>query len=87
MMVGGRTFRFDGVAFVDVDVAKADKRMRIQAFSAAYFAVLSQRPDLKAALALGERVVVRVGKGRALELAPDGKATVPDAELRAFLAN
>jgi Ca-activated chloride channel family protein len=86
MIVSGRTFRFDGVTFVDDSVQKTDKRLVIQAYSAAYFAVLAKRPDLKSALALGESVVVRVGKGRALVLAADGKATVSDAELATFLA-
>jgi Ca-activated chloride channel family protein len=83
----GRTFRFVGGFFVDQTAQAKDETFVVAAFSDAYFAVLRLRPDLKAALALGERVKVRVSNGKTLVIDNAAGATGgDDARLKAFLA-
>jgi Ca-activated chloride channel family protein len=43
----------------------------VKYLSSAYFALLQARPDLKAAMALGDRVVLVVAKGKSVVIAPD----------------
>ena len=82
----GRQFTFKDGFFVDAASKAADKTLAVQPYSEAWFAVLKHRPELKAALALGEAVKVNVGAGRTLVVGAAGKTTVDDATLKAFLA-
>jgi Ca-activated chloride channel family protein len=82
----GRTFRVDGGFFVDETCASADETLVVAAWSDAYFAVLKLRPELKAALAIGERVKVRVARGRTLVVDTTGITSADDATLARFLA-
>ena len=82
----GRQFTFKDGFFVDAASKAADKTLAVQPYSEAWFAVLKHRPELKAALALGEQVKVSVGGGRTLVVGAAGRATVDDATLKAFLA-
>ncbi len=82
---GGRSFTWDGSAYVDGKVKRGDREMVIKPFSDAYFLVLKLRPDLKAALSLGGSVKVSVGKGRTLVVGPQGKDKVDEAALKSFL--
>lgn len=81
----GRIFSFDGAFFVDEQARPQDKTFAIRPFSDAYFLVLSERPDLKEALALADHVKVRVADGRVLIVSPDAPERVDEAALRAFL--
>jgi len=81
----GRNFKYSKGTYVDARSKKSDQRLRIQAYSDAFFMVLKLRPDLKQALMLGERVEVNVGKGRTLVLTPKGKKTVDKKTLQTFL--
>ena len=54
--------------------------IKVKGFSAAYFALVRALPQLKDAFALGEKVTI-VGKGLVLQVAPDGAATLADADL------
>jgi Ca-activated chloride channel family protein len=72
-------------AFVDAQCQHGDRELEIAPYSAAWFAVAHLRPDLKEALALGERVRIHVAGGRTLVVSPRGKATVDDVTLRAFV--
>ena len=51
--------------------------------SAAYFALLKTRPDLKAGLALGDRVVLVIAKGKVVTIAGDGEESAD--KVTAFL--
>jgi Ca-activated chloride channel family protein len=82
----GRTFRVTGGFFVDETSASSDETIVVAAWSDAYFAVLKLRPELKAALALGERVKVRVAKGKMLVVDTTGITNADDAQLARFLA-
>ena len=82
----GRLFTFKDGFFVDSKSTAKDKTLAIAPYSEAWFAVLKHRPELKAALALGEQVKVNVGAGRTLVVSATGKAVVDDATLKVFLA-
>ncbi len=72
-VASGRTFVWRKGAWVDSEaVGNAGKQLEVKYLSPAYFALLKARPDLKAALALGDRVVVVVGSGRTIAVTPDG---------------
>jgi Ca-activated chloride channel family protein len=81
----GRDFRFQNGGFVDAKVKKGHKRLKVKTYSKAFFEVLRLRPDLKAALKLGEKVTVWVGGNRVLVVTPDGAETVSKSKLKAFL--
>lgn len=81
----GRTFTFKDGFFVDANSKAGDQTLVVQAYSEAWFAVLRARPELKAALALGEQVRVSVGSGRTL-VVTTAKASADEAAVKAFLA-
>ena len=81
----GRTFTFVGGYFVDETSSTKDQTLAVKPYSDAFFAVLKLRPDLKEALALSERVKVRVGPGKTLVVDDSAAAAVDDAKLKAFL--
>lgn len=84
-VAGGRTYLSRGGAWVDSEAVDGTaKRLEVKYLSPAYFALLKARPELKAALALGDRVVIVVGKGKSLSIAPDVGETDAD-KLLAFL--
>ncbi|HXT47044.1 MAG TPA: hypothetical protein VN717_00310, partial [Gemmatimonadaceae bacterium] len=57
-------------------------KLRVQAFSAAYFRVLDIVPSIKPMLALGDHVIV-AGRGIVLEVGPQGAT---DLDARAIAA-
>ncbi|MBM4283441.1 MAG: VWA domain-containing protein, partial [Deltaproteobacteria bacterium] len=82
----GRRFLFADGFFVDATASAVDETLVVAAWSDAWFAVLRLRPELKAALALGERVKARVGKGRTLVVdVGSGVTRADDAKLKVFL--
>jgi Ca-activated chloride channel family protein len=83
--LGGHTFVYR--AHTWVDTAAADKRpqtLKVKYLSAAYFALVRARGDLKGALALGDHVTVMVSAGKAIEVLPDAGEESADA-VTAFL--
>ncbi|MBX7100505.1 MAG: VWA domain-containing protein [Myxococcaceae bacterium] len=80
---GGRTFIWNR-AWTDVELPTGGKQLKVKYLSEAYFALLKARPELKAALALGDRVVVLVAAGKSVAIAPDAGETTADA-VTAFL--
>jgi hypothetical protein len=87
----GSTQRVDGRTFVLRDSVWTDTRYRptmptmtIKPFSQAYFDLLDRLPELRAAFALGARVLV-VGKDRAISLAANGAAQLSTAELKTLV--
>ena len=84
-VAAGRTFIFRAGGWMDAEaVSGSPKTLKVKYLSDAYFAVLKARPDLKAALALGSRLLVMVGKDKALVVDPDGGETTAD-KVAAFL--
>jgi Ca-activated chloride channel family protein len=78
--VGDRSFRLEAGEWVDGDAAGAGQTVKVKYLSALYFSILSELPELRSALALGERVQVRVG-ALLLVVGPDGASEEDDAIL------
>jgi hypothetical protein len=57
------------------------RRVKIRAYSAAYFAILDVLPELREALALGDRVLV-AGRDIAIEIGPTGVEKMSDREIQ-----
>ncbi len=81
----GRDFTMRDGFFVDGACGAKDKVLAVKAYSDAFFQVLERRPDLKAALALGDHVKVSVGKGKTLVIGPSGVDKRDDPRLARFL--
>ena len=58
----GRTFSRRGEVWVEAGLGNRSPDRRIVAWSQAYFDLLRSHPELREALALGERVVLSVGR-------------------------
>lgn len=83
---GTRMFQqVDGV-WNDVRVTPDMKRVKVKAYSAAYFALAEQLTGLREALALGEKVVV-AGRAVAIEVADTGAETLSERELESVRSN
>jgi Ca-activated chloride channel family protein len=80
---GDHLFAHRNDRWVDVSFKSGTKVVKIKPFSPAYFAVLDAIPDLRAAFAVGDKVLVS-GKHMAIEVSPDGAETLGDAELRSL---
>ena len=81
--VAGKSFRWDGGAWVDQDYRAGMKALEVKYLSGAYFTLLTEVPRLKGWLSLGERVTV-VWKGKAIVVSPSGKEALTDADIRAL---
>jgi Ca-activated chloride channel family protein len=83
-VASGRTFLFRDGGWIDSEVlTNPGKQLKVKFLSKAYFELLQARPELKAALALGERVVVQIAKGKSIIVGPSGEEDA--AKLQAFL--
>ena len=82
---GGRAFRYRNGAWVDTRYEKDMQVLRIKPFSKAYFALADRSALVKAAAALGEKVIVVTAKNLAIEITPEGREEVPEEELKKFL--
>lgn len=81
----GRTFIYRNGGWIDSEaMAGTAKTLKVKYLSDAYFAVLKARPELKAAMALSDRLVIVVGKDKSLIIEPDAGETKADA-VTAFL--
>ncbi|MDP1829189.1 MAG: trypsin, partial [Archangium sp.] len=81
----GRTFLYENGGWVDTESRSGiSKQLKVKYLSDAYFALLKARPDLKAALALSDRLVIVVGKGKSVIIEPTAGETKAEA-LAAFL--
>ncbi len=71
-VAGGRSYLWRKGAWIDSEaLEKPGQQLKVKYLSPAYFALVSARPDLKAGLALGNRVVLRVGGGKSIVIAPE----------------
>jgi Ca-activated chloride channel homolog len=75
-VASGRTFMFRDGGWIDSEALNGTaKKLKVKYLSEAYFAILKARPDLKAALALSDRLVILVGKDKSLIIDPAGGET------------
>lgn len=70
---GAKTFFWNDGVWVDTAFESKQKVLKVKYLSDAYFELLKVRPELKAALALGKRVVIAIGKNKAVEIGPTGE--------------
>lgn len=78
-VASGRTFLFRMGGWIDSEAVNGTpKQLKVKYLSDAYFAILKAKPELKAALSLGNRVVVVVGKDKSLVISPDEGETKAD---------
>jgi Ca-activated chloride channel homolog len=71
--------------WIDTDAQSGTpKSLKVKYLSDAYFALLKVRPDLKAGIALGDRVVIVVGQGKSIVIAPNEGEEKAD-KVEAFL--
>lgn len=79
----GRAFQYKGGAWVDTMHTTGLKQLKVAPYSAAWLKVARVHPSLRAAMALGERVTIVVGK-IALVVTPDGLKTLTTAQLKSL---
>jgi len=80
---GDHLFARQNARWTDVSFKEGTRVVKIKPFSAAYFAVLDAMPELRAAFAVGEQVLV-AGKHIAIEVAPDGREVLGGDDLRSL---
>ncbi|HEY7860383.1 MAG TPA: VIT domain-containing protein [Gemmatimonadaceae bacterium] len=80
---GDHLFAKQGTRWTDVSFKEGTKVVKIKPFSAAYFAVLDAMPELRAAFAVGEEVLV-AGKRVAIEVSASGIEQIDAAQLRSL---
>lgn len=79
---GDRTLMpHDGV-WIDTWFHAGMRVVRVQPFSAAYFALIQAVPDVRSAFAIGEHVIV-AGHTVAIEVTPEGVAQLSDSDVAA----
>lgn len=84
-VASGRTFIYRAGGWVDSEaLGGTKKQLKVKYLSDAYFELLKQRPELKAALALSDRLVIVVGKDKSVVIDPGAGEAKVDA-VRAFL--
>ena len=81
--IEGRTFYFDGEYWIDADYrdAKDPKVIEVKYAGDAYFQLLRKDPKIGKLLAIGEKVIVKVGKVF-IKVTDTGKDTLTDEELK-----
>ena len=66
--------------WTDSGLKDSMQRVRIRAYSAAYFRILQVLPELREPLAIGDRVVI-AGRTIAIEIIPSGLESLTDREI------
>ncbi len=83
--VAGRTFLFRSGGWIDSEAVSGTKKsLKVKYLSDAYFALVKAKPDLKAAFALGGRLVVVIAKDTSVIVDPDEGETNVD-KVKAFI--
>lgn len=77
---GNVTFVLRDGVWTDVRYKKSGTVLRVKPYSDAYFKLLELEPDLRDALAVGERAIV-VGRSMAIEISPSGADRLTDRDL------
>jgi len=82
---GGHTFRSVSGVWIDAQYRRGMRELRLEYASRGYFALVRARPDLRAALALGARVVIAIDGNRAI-VVDTARSPAGEAEVQRFLA-
>ena len=73
-VAAGRTFILRDGGWIDSEgLTNPGKQLKVKFLSKAYFALLQVKPELKAAFALGDRVLVMVAPGKSVVVGPEGE--------------
>ncbi len=83
--VAGRSFSYRNGAWTDLSFKKGMKVLKVKYLGKAFFLLVAKSSFLKNVFALGERVIVVVGKNRAIEILPDGRDSIPESEMKPYL--
>lgn len=83
--VDTRTFVMRDSVWTDARFSEGTRVVKVKAYSEAYFALVRELPDLAAAFALGDRVLVR-GTTIAIAVTPDGVERMSGAEIKSVVA-
>ncbi len=83
-VVNGHTFVMRDGVWTDARYTSTMPTTKIKPFSKAYFDLLAQLPELRASLALGDRVIV-VGRDRAISSGDDGVSELSASALAALV--
>ena len=75
----GRLFENRNGVWTDTRHSAKQRVIRIAPWSDAYMALLTRHPDLAAAAALGEHVIL-AGRGLSIEIVPGGRASLDEAQ-------
>lgn len=78
-----RLFVFKSGAWRQDGTEGAKPHVRVKYLSAAYFNLVKARPELRQALSMGGRVVLRVGK-KVVEIGPAGKEDIPASAIKGW---
>ena len=79
-VLGNRRFALVNSVWTDARYVTTMRTIAVRPYSPMYFALMRQLPELQAAFALGDRVVV-AGRTVALALKTDGGERVDDAQI------
>ena len=83
--VGSRTFMLRDSVWTDARFTEGTRVVTVKAYSGAYFALVRELPELAAAFALGERVLVS-GTKVAIAVAPDGAEQMSGPQMAEIVA-
>jgi Ca-activated chloride channel family protein len=81
--LAGRLFIFSNGAWRQDGTDGKKVHVKVKYLSAAYFSLVKLRPKLRQAIAVGDRVVLRVGK-KVIEIGTDGIDTLSPATIRGW---
>jgi Ca-activated chloride channel family protein len=82
---GNKVFAMRDSVWTDTALKDSTARVKVRAYSAAYFRILDLLPELRESFALGERVIV-AGRAIAIEISPAGAESLSDSDLRSLQA-
>ncbi len=82
--VAGRTFKMQDNSWVETSYTDSDTTIDIKYDSEAYWDLLDQIPELAEIFALGEKVVLKVGKVY-VRISDTGKETIARSEIQSWL--
>jgi len=78
---GNRLFARRDSTWTDTGLKDSMPRVKVRAYSSAYFRLLELFPELREPFALGDRVIV-AGRSIAVEISPTGAESLSESELR-----
>jgi len=84
-LVGKKVFYRIADVWVDRDFSKESEVTKVKYASDAYFALIEKIPELKKFFALGERVIVVLESGKAIQVGDQGKEKLSEKEIAELL--